>query len=143
MNIPVFSLLTGLACAVLVASCATSNDTKSTEALVIAAGFKVIKPVKPDQKVMLEKLSENKLTRINHKDKTYYILPDRADGQAYVGGPKQYQSYQQLSQAKNVALEADGGVTSYEREQTAAANWGGWDGWDGTDGWSSEDGQTN
>ncbi len=143
---PISRCLTVLVSAVLVTSCATSGDVKSKEALVIAADFKVIKPTKPKQKAMLEKLPADKLSRVTIQGKTYYVLPDRADGQAYIGGPKQYQSYQQLSQAKNVALEADGGVTSYQRQETAAANWGGrdgWDGWNGVNGWSSEDGQTD
>ncbi len=146
MNHPISRCLSALAAALLVTSCATSSDVKSKEALVIAADFKVIKPAKPKQKAMLEKLPADKLTRVTIQGKTYYVLPDRADGQAYIGGPKQYRSYQQLSQAKNVALEADGGVTTYERQETAAENWGGrdgWDGWNGVDGWSAEDGQTN
>jgi hypothetical protein len=34
---------------------------------------------------------------ILHKDgKTYYVFPDAALNQAYIGGPKQYQAYRQL-----------------------------------------------
>lgn len=146
MTFSISRCFTALASALLVTSCATSSNVKSKEDLAIAANFKVIKPVKPKQKTMLEKLPADKFSRVTVQGKTYYVLPDRADGQAYIGGTKQFQSYQQLSQAKNVALEADGGVTTYERQETAVANWGGtdgWDGWDGVNGWSAEDGQTN
>lgn len=146
MNLPVSRCLTALASVLVISSCATSSDPKSKEALVIAADFKVIKPVKPDQKKILEELSANKLTRITYKGQSYYVLPDREDGQAYVGGTKQYQAYQQLSRAKNMATEATNGVTEYDKDKAAVANWndwGGWDGWaDGND-WSSNDGQTN
>ncbi|MEO5913899.1 MAG: hypothetical protein ABIS50_06675 [Luteolibacter sp.] len=128
--------LSVLALATLAVSCATSGNLRSKEDLVIAANFKVIKPTKPDQKAILEKLPADKITRITYSGKTYYVLPDRADGQAYVGGPKQYQSYQQLSQAKEQALEYDKDV-DHKPGKKSAVNWSGWDGW------SAADGQTN
>ena len=143
MTLPAIKHLAILASAALVASCANSGAIKTKEEIAIAADFKVIKPVKPQQKAMLEKLPVDKMSRVILGGKTFYVLPDREDGQAYIGGPKKYQSYQQLMQAKAVAVEANQGETRYESEKAAAANWGGWDGWDGAEGWSSEDGQTN
>ena len=37
--------------------------------------------------------------------KTYYVFPDAANNQAYVGGPKQYQAYRQLRLEKKLADE--------------------------------------
>jgi hypothetical protein len=56
--------------------------------MAVAAGFKTIKPTKPDQQKTLEKLPSDKFSRITYFGRTYYVLPDKADGQAYVGGPK-------------------------------------------------------
>jgi hypothetical protein len=136
-----------LALGTLAISCASSTASlKSKEDLAIAADFKVIKPTKPDQKAILEKLPNDKFTRITYSGKTYYVLPDKADGQAYVGGPKQYQSYQQLSQAKEEALEYDqdvNGPNAAKPDKKRTVNWSSWDGWNGANGWSAADGQTN
>src|SRR6186713_1837334 len=96
-----------LVLAALAVSCAPSGHLKSKEDLAIAANFKVIKPTKPDQKAILAKLPENQFTRVTYGGKPYYVLPDKADHQAYVGGPKQFQNYQQLSKAKEQAVEYD------------------------------------
>ncbi len=139
--------LTLLAAATLAVGCATSGSFKSKEDLVIAAGFKAIKPVKPDQKAILEKLPNDKITRITYSGKPYYVLPDKADGQAYVGGAKQYQVYQELGKGQEQALEYDQDVNaqgrdkSHKGESSAAAELAGWDGW--KQGWSSTDGQTD
>ena len=39
---------------------------------------------------------------VQKSGKTYYVFPDAAHNQAYVGGPNQYETYRQLR------LEADG-----------------------------------
>lgn len=126
-----------LALSMFAVSCASSSSNlKSKEELAIAADFKVIKPTKPDQKAILERLPNDQFTRITYSGKTYYVLPDKADNQAYVGSPKQYQSYQQLSQAKEAALEYDKDV-NHPAGEKPTVKLSGWDGW------SAQDGQTN
>lgn len=149
MTLPAFKHLALLASAALVVSCATtSGNLKSKEDLAIAAGFKPITPTKPDQKAILAKLPDEKVTHITYKGKSYYVLPDKADGKAYVGGPKQFQSYQQLGQAKEQALEYDKDVNRYGKDRdphqpSGAAQLATWDGWSTTDSWSATDGQTD
>jgi hypothetical protein len=36
---------------------------------------------------------------------TYYVFPDAANNRALVGGPKQYQTYQQYRLQRNLAAE--------------------------------------
>ncbi|MES2922658.1 MAG: hypothetical protein V4819_13985 [Verrucomicrobiota bacterium] len=136
--IPAFKLPVVFALAAVAASCASSSDLKNKEELAIAADFKVVKPVKPDQKAILEKLPNDQFTRITYGGKTYYVLPDKADHQAYVGGPKQFENYQQLSRAKEQAVE-------YNKDQDSPQSPPKLDGWVGftTSDWSSRDGQTN
>jgi len=129
-----------LAVAALAAACATTPaNLRTKQNLAISADFKVITPRKPDEQAMLEKLPANQVTRITHEGKTYYVLPDLAHHQAYIGGPKQYLTYQQLSQANEQASEdqADKGIR--QQQQMNAANWGSWDGW-GT--WEASNGST-
>ena len=42
---------------------------------------------------------------VQKSGKTYYVFPDAANNQAYVGGPKQYQAYRQLRLQKQMADE--------------------------------------
>jgi hypothetical protein len=107
-----------------------ASDLEQKENLAVAAGFKVITPTKPDQQAILAKLPPDKVTQVNYKGKTYYVLPDAAHNQAYVGGPKQYQSYQQLRLAKNIS---DQNLAAAQMNQDASMNWGAWGGWGG--GW--------
>jgi hypothetical protein len=143
MNFPVSRFITVIASAVLFTSCATSGNFQSKEDIAIAADFNAVKATTPSQKKALEKLPSDKFTSLSHNGKTLYVLPDKADGQAYVGGPKQWESYQQLRQAQSVANEVNQGPSSYEREEAVRGDWHSWNSADGYADWSSEDGQTD
>ena len=119
--------LAAIALLTLAVGCA--NSLQSKENLAVAAGFKTITPTKPNQIARLKSLPADKVTRVTHKGKTYYVLPDVANNVAYVGGPKQYQAYQQLRLARKISnqnLEA-----AAMNEDAASENWGGWGGWGG------------
>jgi len=148
MNHNPFKHLAILACAVITLGCATSSSVKNTETMAVAAGFKAIKPSNPTQAKALEKLPANKFTRITHAGKTYYIFPDRADGQAYIGGSKQYQDYIEDGQARAALSDynaAEDTSSNSVNEADADADYGDlntWEGWDETEDWSDTDGQT-
>lgn len=104
-----------------------ANSLQNKENLAVAAGFKTITPTKPNQIARLKTLPADKVTRITHKGKTYYVLPDLANNVAYVGGPKQYQQYQQLRLARKISNE---NLEAAALNQAAAADdWGAWGGW--------------
>jgi hypothetical protein len=121
--------LAAIAFTVLAASCASELQEK--ENLAVAAGFKVITPVKPDQIALLPTLPKDKVTQVNYGGKTYYVLPDLKNNQAYVGGPAEYQAYRQLRLAKQIS---DDNLAAAQMNQAAAMNWGAWGGW-GAPGW--------
>ena len=131
-------LLIGLVLSALVAGCAGHLLDKENAA--VAAGFKVITPTQPDQQAILRKLPANKVTWIEYHDKTYYVLPDLKNNQAYVGGPKQYQSYQQLRQKQ---LKNSKSLEAANEAGTARGldrmNWDQWNGW-GSSGGTAEPG---
>ena len=118
--------LAAIAFATLAASCA--SDLKNKENLAVAAGFKVITPVKPDQVALLPTLPKDKVTQITHDGKTYYVLPDLKNNQAYVGGPAEYQAYRQLRLAKQIS---DDNLAAAQMNQMSSMNWGAWGGWGG------------
>jgi hypothetical protein len=131
--------LAALALAAFTAGCATQADLKSKESLAVAADFKVITPGKPDQKAILEKLPKDQVSRITYQGKTYYVLPDLAHNQAYVGGPKQYQAYQQLSQGRQQANDYQQAEKIHQQQNQYPTNWGGWGGWGS---WENANGAT-
>jgi len=99
--------------------------------LLIAAGFKTIVPKTGAQQQRLQALPPDKIAMVQKGGKTYYVFPDAANNRALVGGPKQYQSYQQLRLANNLANE---NLETAEMYQDASMNWGAWGGWGGP-GW--------
>ena len=117
--------LTAAAFAMLVISC---TSTQSTENSLVAAGFKVITPSTSAQTAKLKALPTNKVTLVKRSGKTYYVFPDVPNNRAYVGGPKQYQVYQQNRQAAKIA---DDYAMAAEMNEEAAEemNWGAWGGW--------------
>jgi hypothetical protein len=104
-------------------------QTQNKENLLIAAGFQVIAPKTAAQQQLLNSLPPDKVTPIRHAGKRYYVFPDAAHNQAYVGGPSQYQSYRQLrfaNQLSNENLEA-----AEMNQEAAMEGWGAWGGWGG------------
>jgi hypothetical protein len=123
-----FDLLGAIALLVLMVSC-SSMQTQNKENLLIAAGFQVIAPKTAAQQQLLNSLPPDKVTPIRHAGKRYYVFPDAAHNQAYVGGPSQYQSYRQLRLANQLSNE---NLEAAEMNQEAAMEgWGAWGGWGG------------
>ena len=108
-------------------SCAsTQTAVENKESMLVAAGFKVITPKNATQQQKLQNLPPGKLAMIQKSGKTLYVFPDAAHNQAYVGGPQEYQAYQQARLANHLAQE---NLESAEMYQDAAMNWGAWGGW--------------
>jgi hypothetical protein len=127
----IFSLIGAFVLLALAAGCA-SMETQNKENLLIAAGFKVIVPSTAAHKQKLLALPAGKVTLVQRGGKTYYVFPDAANNQAYVGGPKQYQAYKQLRLENKLANE---NLEAAELEQDASWDaWGGWGAWGGM-GW--------
>ena len=120
-----FNLIGAFALLALAVGC-TSTQTQRKENLLIAAGFKVIVPHTAAQQQKLQALPAGKVTLIQKDRKAYYVFPDAANNQAYVGGPKQYQAYKQLRLANKLANE---NLEAAEMNQDASMNWGTWGGW--------------
>jgi hypothetical protein len=125
-----FKLISAFALLALTVGC-TGMQTQNKENLLIAAGFKVIVPSTAAQKQKLQALPAGKVTLVQKSGKTYYVFPDVANNQAYVGGPKQYQAYKQLRLANKLANE---NLEAAEMNQDASMNWDAWGGWGGP-GW--------
>src|SRR6201997_5941637 len=99
-----FSLIGTIALLALAVGCA-GMQAQSKENLLIAAGFKTIVPKTAAQQQKLQALPPDKVAMVQKGGKTYYVFPDAANNRALVGGPKQYQSYQQLRLQNKLAQE--------------------------------------
>jgi hypothetical protein len=94
--------------------------------MLVASGFKVITPKTAAHQQKLQNLPPGKVTMIQKGKKTYYIFPDPAQKKAYVGGPKQYEEYQQLRTENKLAKED---LETAEMYQDTAMQWSLWGGW--------------
>ena len=124
----IFQISIAAAYIVLGVGCATTQtSTQSREAMLSASGFKLITPKTAAQKQKLQNLPPGKVTMIQKNGKTYYVFPDPAHNQAYVGGPKQFEQYQQLRAENKLAQE---NVEMAQMYQDTAMEWSMWGGWD-------------
>ena len=114
-----------LACVLvsLAAGCASTGN--GTQDLAIAAGFKIIKPVNAEQETLLKSLPPHQVSQITHDGKIYFVLPDVANNQALVGGPNEYQTYQQMRLAKQIS---NNNLAAAQMNQMSSMNWGMWGG---------------
>lgn len=119
--------LAAIAVVALAAGCASSGAI-SDDNLAIAAGFKVITPTKPDQQAILAKLPKDKVSPVTYQGTTYYVLPDSMNNLAYVGGPSQYQAYQQLRVQKQLS---NNNLEAAQMNEMNSMDWGAWGGWGG------------
>jgi hypothetical protein len=110
----------------LVNCASTQTSTQNRESMLVASGFKVITPKTAAQQQKLQNLPPGKVTMIQKGKKTYYIFPDPVQNKAYVGGPTQYEEYQQL-RAENKLAKED--LESAEMYQDTAMEWSLWGGW--------------
>jgi hypothetical protein len=116
-------------CIALLISCATTQSTsQNRESMLVASGFRVITPKTAAQKQKLQNLPAGSVTLIKKGKKKYYVFPDPAHNQAYVGGPKEYRAYQQLRAEKKLSRED---VQDAEMYQDATMEWSLWGGGEG------------
>ena len=128
-QIVLFKMISAAALLGLTIGCAsTQTSTQNRESMLVASGFKVITPKTPAQQQKLQNLPPGKVTMVQKGGKTYYIFPDPAHNQAYVGRPKEYQTYLQMRTDKKLARES---LETAETYQDAEMQWGVWGGWGG------------
>ena len=122
-----FMMISAVALLALTAGCATTQTSTEDKAnMLIAAGFKTISPKTPAQQQKLQQLQAGTVATVQRNGRTYYIVADPSRNVVYVGGPTEYQAYQQLRAQRQLAQE---NAQTVEMYQDAAMGWGGWNGW--------------
>ena len=109
------------------AGCATTQTvTQDQRNMLVAACFKTISPKTPAQQQKLQQLQTGQVAQIQKNGRTYYIVADPPQNAVYVGGPTEYQAYQQMRAQRQLAQENLQTAAIY---QDASMDWGRWGGW--------------
>jgi hypothetical protein len=88
--------LGALAASLLVAaSLAAAAPPRIAESELLDSGFKVLVATTKVQEDWVRGLPPGKIRPMQRTGKKYYIFPDAAHKQVYVGGPKEYEAYLQ------------------------------------------------
>jgi hypothetical protein len=84
-----------------------TQQTKGTEELLSAAGFKQIFPTTPKQQAHLKTLPQKQIFMVDRGGKLYYVYADAAGcGCLYAGNQQKYQAFQNLAaQYKMAAMQ--------------------------------------
>ena len=122
-----FIMIGATALLALMAGCATTQTSiEDKRSMLVAAGFKTVTPKTPAQQQKLQQLQVGQVAQVQKNGKTYYVVADPPQNVVYVGGPQQYQAYQQLRAQRQLAQE---NLETAEMYQDAAMDWGAWGGW--------------
>ena len=118
-----FNLIASIALLALTVGCA---NTQHTENLLSAAGFRTVIANTPQRQEHLKTLPPARVTLVQRNGKNYYVYADPTHYQIYVGTPSQYQRYQQLRLANNLAQDQ---LATAEMNQQTAMGWEMWGPW--------------
>jgi hypothetical protein len=118
-----FRIVSAIALLSLAAGCATTSSTTQTTDMLTAAGFKLMTADTPKKQEVLNTLPKGQLSMVTFKSKTFYVQPAAASNQAYVGTPKEYQTYQQLRLAKQMSND---NLMAAQMNQDAMMRWNTW-----------------
>lgn len=122
----------GFAALSFLPGCATTDGNSS---LLLRAGFTASPAGSPQQKQAIETLQPNRISTVQRKGKTYYVFPDTANHQVYVGNQTNYQKFRQLRAAQTTANERSS-MSTMDMETGIVPPggdtgvWSGWTGWD-------------
>jgi hypothetical protein len=100
-----FSLISAAALLALAVGCAsTSTQTQSEPDMLIASGFQVRTP-NSTQQTKLQSLTAGQISQIQTRRLTLYVYPDWPNNRVLIGGPVQYQAYQQYRLSRHLPAE--------------------------------------
>ena len=91
----------------LVAGCASNPQGQTAQSvpdMLIASGFQSRTPTQPQQD-KLRSLTAGQISQIQAYGLTLYVYPDWPNRRVLVGGPQQYQAYQQYRLSRHLPAE--------------------------------------
>ncbi len=116
-----------LAASLLGLSACASIGAQDTEDMLAAAQFTMRKADTPAKHAKLKAMTQNQIMAHTKNGKNFYVYADAAQCQClYVGTEANYQQYQQIRIAKNIAQDQ---LAAAEMNQAAMMDWGAWGPW--------------
>jgi hypothetical protein len=113
-----FLIAVALAVSMFVAGGAAAAPPSVDENELLASGFKVLVATTSVQKEWVQHLPRGQIRPMQRTGKKFFIYPDAARNQIYIGGPKEYEAYHQLHpDSKLAAREAVKQGTAYRQKQ--------------------------
>jgi hypothetical protein len=107
-----------LMCALTI-GCAGTPPPGPDESLLMTAGFKVVVAKTVLQKEHLQTLSPGTITAIERNGVPFFVYPDAAKSQIYVGTTKEYQAYRKLRPGTAQTSQQPADMASYMKQDTA------------------------
>ena len=105
---PRLSLIGGaFALLLLAAGCASNQSAQTTRSeadMLVASGFQVRTP-NQTQRDKLQSLTAGQISEIQAYGRILYVYPDWPTGRVLIGGPRQYQAYQQYRLSQHLPAE--------------------------------------
>ena len=105
---PRLSLIGGaFALLLLVAGCASNQPAQTTrsEADMLIASGSLVRTPNQTQWDKLQSLTAGQISQIQAYGRTLYVYPDWPIGRVLIGGPRQYQVYQQYRLSQHLPAE--------------------------------------
>ena len=88
----------------LAAGCASNQQSQSEADMLIASGFQSRTP-DSTQQTKLQSLTAGQISEIQAYGRTLFVYPDWPTGRVLIGGPRQYQAYQQYRLSQHLPAE--------------------------------------
>ena len=114
-------ILLALAASVLVTGSAVAAPPTDTGNELSGLGFKVLVATTRAQQDWIKGMAPGQMRAVQRTGKKYFIYPDAASNQLYVGGPKEYDAYKQLHpDSKLAGQDAARQASEYRAKQDTA-----------------------
>ena len=107
----------------LAAGCASNQTTGTAHSepdMLIASGF-VVRTPNSTQQAKLQSLTAGQISQIQTRGLTLYVYPDWPNRRVLVGGPVQYQAYQQYRLSQHLPAENRRRFTVVHHHSTGAS----------------------
>jgi hypothetical protein len=114
-------MLGALAATVFVAGGVAAAMPRIDEGQLSDLGFKVLVATTKVQQDWVRSLPPGQIRPMQRTGKKFFVYPDAARNQIYVGGPKEYEAYLQLHpEVRQSAQDAAAKASAYRGKQDAA-----------------------
>lgn len=117
----VFALVWMFAAAAFLPGCATPPPPPPDESQLAAAGFKVLVAKTVQQQEHLRALAPGKITEWQRNGTRFFVYPDVAKNQLYVGTQKEYAAYRRVRPDDGATLSRQQAaeMASYQKQDAA------------------------